>query len=95
MKVIAIATRSPDHTAEQFAPHLQEESQRAMNLFAKEIFREIYSRRDGKGAVIVLEAESEEQAREAVDSLPLVKLGMLSVEIYPVQPYRAFAALAQ
>lgn len=95
MKIIGIATRSPDHTAEQFAPHLQEESQYAMNMYAKEVIREIYSRRDGKGAVLVLEAESEEKAREVVDNLPLVKLGMLSVELYPVQPYRAFAALAK
>jgi len=95
MKVIAIATRNPDYTPEQFAPHLEEESQYALNMFAKEIFREIYSRRDGKGAVIVLEVESEAKAREVLDNLPLAKRGMLSIDLYPVQPYRAFAALAK
>ncbi|MDP7539369.1 MAG: superoxide dismutase [Alphaproteobacteria bacterium] len=92
MKVIAIAHRSTEHSAEDFAPHLEAEAHRALTLFAEQSFRELYSRTDGKGAIIVLEAASEDEAREKLESLPLAKLGMLSFDIYGTQPYRGFIA---
>jgi hypothetical protein len=90
MKVIAIAHRSQEHTPEDFAPHLEAESHRALEMFAEQSVRELYSRTDGKGAIVVLEVETEEEAREKLESLPLAKLGMLSFEIYGTQPYRGF-----
>ncbi len=92
MQFIAVTTRSPDFTPEQFAEHLPAESRRATELYAQGAFRQIYSRADGKGAVIVIEAADEAEAQKALDSLPLVERGMLTGQIYGLAPYRAFVA---
>ena len=92
MKIIAIAHRSTEHPDEAFTPHLEAESRRALELFAAESFREIYSRTDGKGAIIVIEAADEDEAREMLATLPLAKLGMLSFDVYGTKPYRGFVA---
>lgn len=92
MKIIAVAHRSEDHAPEDFAPHLEAESAQSLKLFAAETLREIYSRADGKGAVMVLEAEDEDAARDIVATLPMAKLGLLRFDIYGTKPYRGFVA---
>ena len=92
MRVVAIAHRSEKHKPEDFAPHLEAESAYALKLFADEKVRELYSRSDGNGAVLVLEADSVEDAEEILDGLPLVKLGLLTIEVYGIKPYRGFVA---
>lgn len=92
MKVLAIAHRSETHTAEDFAPLLGPESEHALKLFGEEIVREIYSRTDGKGAVLVLEAKDEDDARAILSELPLVKANMLTIDIYGTKPYRGFVS---
>lgn len=95
MKIVVVATRSDKFSAEEFAPHMGPEAKRALQFVAEDFFREIYSRTDGKGAIIVLEASSEEEARARAAELPLVQAGMLDLEFYPVQPYRGFVAAAE
>lgn len=90
MKIIVIAHRSEDHAPEDFAPHLDAEANRALELFAGESIREIYSRADGKGAILVLEAKDEAAAEQLLATLPLAKLGMLRFEVYGTRPYRGF-----
>ncbi len=92
MKIIAIAHRSETHKPEEFAPHLEAEARHALGLYAEEKIREIYSRADGKGAVVVIEAADENEAREILNGLPLAKLGMLSFDIYGTKPYRGIVA---
>lgn len=48
--------------------------------------REILLRADGKGASLVMEVESEEQARRICEVLPFVKPGMLNCDIYYTLP---------
>ena len=90
MKVIAIAHRSETHAPEDFAPHLDAEVDHALGLLGEEKIREIYSRTDGKGAIIVLEAKDGPQAQSYLDSLPLAQKGMLNFEVYGTKPYRGF-----
>jgi len=54
--------------------------------------REIYSRSDGKGALLVLEADDEEHARKILDELPMVEANMITVDIYGTKPYRGFVS---
>lgn len=88
MKVFVVATRNPDFSAEEFAPHLEAESRRARQLYAENTLREIHSRSDGKGAILVFEVADEAAADAAMKTLPLVQKGMLSYEIFAVSPYR-------
>jgi hypothetical protein len=88
MKIVAIATRKQDAKAEDFAPLLDAEANAALALYRDEFVREIYSRTDGKGAVLVLECSDIAHAERLFAKLPLVKAGLLSVEFYGVKPYR-------
>lgn len=92
MKVIVIATRKEDAKPDEFAPYLEEEANHALRLYRDETVREIYNRTDGKGAILVLEANDEEHARQVVGELPLAKVGLLSFEIYGTKPYRGIVA---
>ncbi len=93
MKVIVVATRA-DKPAEEFAPHMEAESKMALQMFAADFIREIYSRNDGMGAVLVIEAASEDEVNSRLGELPLVKAGLLTAEVYAVGPYRGIVAAA-
>ena len=53
-------------------------------------FREIYSRGDVPGAVLLIEADSAEAARALMDELPMAQRGMMEIQIVPLRPYRGF-----
>jgi len=95
MKILVIATRNPDRPPEDFAPLLGPEAKLAMTMVAENFIREIYSRGDGKGAVIVCEAEDEASVLARLGDLPLAKAGLLSFDVYPLVPYRAIALAAE
>jgi len=86
IRVFVIAHKSEAHTADDFAAHLEAEEKHCLKLYAEGTMREILRRGDEKGAILVLEVESEEQARDVCADLPFAKLGMLSFDIYPTLP---------
>jgi hypothetical protein len=92
MKVVVVASRKEDAKPEEFAPHLEEEANTALRMYRDEFVREIYSRTDGKGAILVLEADDEEHAKRLVGELPLAKVGLLNFEVYGTKPYRGIVA---
>ena len=95
MKIVVVATRSDKFSADEFAPLLPAEAKKALQLFASDVVREIYSRKDGKGAILVMEAGDEDEARAHLAELPLAAAGMLEFDVYPVGPYRGIAAIAE
>ncbi len=93
MKLIALERSVPDVTPEMFAPHLRAEARRVWALQQSGVLREIWFRADRPEAVLVLEAESVDAAREAVSSLPLVANGLTAFEVIPLVPYPGLARL--
>ncbi len=93
MKIFVLATRAgePDEIAKLLAP----EAKMALGMVADDFIREIYSRKDGQGAVLVVEAESLEAAQARLAKLPLVEANLLDLDFYPVGAYRAIAAMAE
>jgi len=79
-------------SAEAFAGELAaRETQRAKELYAAGILRQIWKRGDVPGAAIVWEAASEDEARAALESLPMFAAGMLElVVLTPLEPYPGF-----
>ena len=73
MQFVAVLTRRPEYSPEDFSKHLAAESRRAIELYAEGMFRQIMSRMDGRGAVLIVEAAEEAAARAAIGSLPLVE----------------------
>ena len=92
MKVIVVATRKQDAKPEEFAPHLESEANVALTMYKDEYVREIYSREDGKGAVVVFEADDVDHAKRLFGQLPLAQAGLLEAEFYGTKPYRGIVA---
>ena len=90
MRVVVIVHCDQTRKPEDFAPILEPQSQYALTLFAEEKIREIYSLADDKGALLIVEANNVEEARQAVESSPMAKAGLMSVEVYGLKPYRGF-----
>ncbi len=88
MKIFVVATRNQDKPAEDFAPLMDPEADYALKLYKEGFVREIYSRTDGKGALVVVEAKNEDEAANKLSNLPLAKAGLLSFDIYGTTAYR-------
>jgi hypothetical protein len=94
MKILAIEKDAEGVTEADFTPHMKSEARRAWELYQSGVFREMYfTKGDDPVAVIMMESDSVEQAREALGTLPLVKAGLISFELMPLVPYPGFARL--
>jgi muconolactone delta-isomerase len=93
MQFLSISRRRTDaFPAEAFTPELVGgEAQRAKELYASGVLRQIWKRGDAPGAAIIWEAASEAEARGAIASLPLAKAGMLEITTFlALEPYAGF-----
>ena len=86
MKVLALGTISPGMTKQQIEPYMKDEAARGMQLFQQGIIRETYQRQDQPGVVMMLESASVQEAREALESLPLRKAGITQYVLIPLLP---------
>lgn len=93
MKILALEKEVPGIVAEQFQRHLKAEALRAWELHQAGIIRELYFRDDQHTAVLVLECANVEEARQALNSLPLVKEGLITFDLIPLTAYPGFARL--
>lgn len=95
MKIIALERETPNITGEQFSTYLRAEAAKVWELYQSGLAREIYFRQDQSTAVLVLECAGIEEARSALNALPLVRAGLIDFDLIPLQPYPGFARLFQ
>lgn len=89
--LVLVRRRTERFSAEQFEPMLEPEAQAVRALYSQGILRNVWSRDDALGAVLLLEAESVDRVPEILATLPLVERGMAEVEkIIPMKGYRGF-----
>ena len=93
MKLLAIEKEIPGIHEERFRPHLKAEAARVWELTLSGVFRELYFRQDRPAAVLVLECAGVDEAQAVLDTLPLVREGLIAFEIIPLVPYPGFARL--
>ena len=93
MKILAIEKQVPGITAQQFQPHLEAEAERVWDLYQVGTLREFHFRQDQTTAVLVLEYASVEEAQQVLDTLPLVREGLIVFDVIPLRPYPGFARL--
>ncbi len=93
MKILAIEKEIPGITEEQCTPYLRSEAERAWELHQAGIIRELYFRADRSEAVLILECKDVREASEIINSLPLVKNGLITFDLIPLAPYPGFARL--
>ena len=92
MQFLAITRRRTEQfSEEEFAQRIEAEQEHARTAYASGALRQIWHRGDVKGAVLMLEAASEVEARATVEHLPLYQAGMLELVILvPLKPYAGF-----
>jgi muconolactone delta-isomerase len=93
MQFLALSRRRTDaFPPEAFTPELVEaEGQRVRELYTQGILRSIWRRQDTPGATLLLEADSEQQVRDTLATLPLAQHGMLElVLLTQLLPYPGF-----
>jgi hypothetical protein len=87
MKILALEKDVPGVTADQFPAHLQDEARRVWELYKAGIIREMYFRQEKTDAVLMLECADAAEAREVLNTLPLVREKLIDFEIIPLVPY--------
>jgi muconolactone delta-isomerase len=91
MQFLSLSRRRADRFSDaEFAALIDVEIAQARALYADGVIRQIWHRADMPGACILLEADSIEQARARLHTLPMVRAGMLEVSIVPLVPYAGF-----
>ena len=94
MKILAMEKEIAGVTAEKFTSHLKKaEAAKVWELVQAGVFRELYFRQDRSDAVLVLECADVAEANQVLNTLPLVKEGLITFDIIPLIPYPGFSRL--
>jgi|SRR5689334_6999788 len=92
-EVIAILTARQGVTRERIMTGMPAEIRATVKLYLDGKVRQWYSKGDGKGVVLVLDAKTVEEAHGIVDSLPLAEENLMDHEYIPVGPLMPLSGL--
>jgi hypothetical protein len=92
MKFLALERPVAGAAAERMKPLLKAEAKRVWELQKAGVLREIYFT-PAHDAVLVLECADAQLAREALNSLPLVREDQIQFELTVLLPYTGFERL--
>jgi len=93
MRILALEGEMPGIADEAFEPHLKAEALRVWELYQAGVLREMYFRGDQPTAVLLLECADVREANDVLDTLPLVREGLITFDVIPLKPYPGFARL--
>ena len=85
-EVMVILTPKQAVTRQQIMAVMPSEIRETMKLYLDGKIRQWYSRGDGKGAVFLIDAKTEDEARAVMETLPLSKEHLMDHEYIPVGP---------
>jgi hypothetical protein len=91
--VLVIETARQGVTAQQVMAVIPAEIRATVKLYLDGKIREWYSRGDGKGVVFLVAAETEDDARAIMETLPLAKEQLMDTQYIPVGPLMPMRAL--
>ncbi len=93
MKILAIEKEEKDLPDQLFEPYLKAEAARVWELYQSGSIRELYFRSDREEAVLVLECADLREASTLLDTLPLVREGLIHFDLIPLRAYPGFERL--
>ena len=93
MKILALEHELPNATVDGFQQYAKDEARKVWDLVQAGVARETYFRADRSEAVLVLECQTVEEAREALSALPFVKNQLITFELIPLKAYSGFERL--
>jgi hypothetical protein len=91
--VLVIQTAKPGVTPQQVMAIIPAEIRATVKLYLDGKIRQWYSRGDGKGVVFLVEAQTEEEARAIMETLPLAKEQLMDDQYIPIGPLMPLRAL--
>src|SRR5579863_3607890 len=91
--VLVIQTPEQGVTFPQVMAVIPAEIRATVNLYFDGKVREWYSRGDGKGVIFLVDAKTEDEARDIMETLPLAKEHLWNTEYIPVGPLMPLRAL--
>ena len=92
-EVLVILTPRQGVTPQQIMAVIPSEIRATVNLYLDGKIRQWYSRGDGKGAIFLVDAKTEDEARAIMETLPLAKEQLMDHEYIPVGPLMPLRAL--
>ena len=92
-EVMVILTARQGVTRQQIMNVIPDEIRATVKLYLEGRIRQWYSKGDGKGVVLFVDAKSVEEAEALIDALPLSKENLMDHEYIPVGPLVPLAAL--
>jgi len=95
MKVMAIASINKPMSAEQRAQVMPKEVPQTLGLYLEGTIEQFWYRLDKPGVIFLMNAESVEKAKAAIEALPLVTGGFASYEFMQVGPLAPLGLLIQ
>ena len=91
--VMVLETPKEGVTPQQIMAVIPEEIRATVKLYLDGKIREWYSRGDGKGAIFLVDAKTEDEARALMEALPLAKEHLMDHEYIPIGPLMPLRAL--
>jgi hypothetical protein len=91
--VLVIQTAKQGVTAEQVMAVIPAEVRATVRLYLDGKIQQWYSRGDGKGVGVVVDAKTADEARSIIDTLPLAKAQLMDAVYVPVGPLMPLRAL--
>jgi muconolactone delta-isomerase len=93
VKILFKTRRNAGVSTEQIAAMRLDEAAAVWRLVSTGFVREIYFSPEGPAVIGVVEAESTEEARQALQRLPMPAAGLIDFDLFSLQPYDQFALL--
>jgi hypothetical protein len=91
MKILAIPKAVSSASASAFDTELvNAEVEAVLRLYQADVIREIYSRFNARGLVLILEGKDTEEVRTVLNDLPAVQRGILEIDLIPLAPFQGF-----
>jgi hypothetical protein len=85
-EVLVIETAKQGVTFQQVMAVIPAEIRATVKLYLDGKIHQWYSRGDGKGVVFLVEAQTEDEARAIMETLPIAKEQLIDTEYVPVGP---------
>lgn len=92
-EVMVILTVKEGVTRSQIMAVMPAEVRATVKLYLDGTIRQWYSRGDGKGAILVIDAKTVDEAHAVIDALPLSKGHLVDHDYIPVGPLMPLATL--
>jgi hypothetical protein len=92
-EVMVVLTAREGVTRQQVMAIMPAEIRATVKLYLDGRIRQWYSRGDGRGVILLIDAKSADEARALVDEMPLSKENLVDHEYIPVGPLVPLAAL--